>query len=57
MYALEKRLRDNTWRRYAVCGRRKPLEKVAAGLNTTGIWRVVSISVEIDTVLEFADAA
>ena len=57
MYALEKRLRDNTWRRYAVCGRRKPLEKVAAGLNTTGIWRVVNTTGEIEAVAEFANAA
>ena len=39
MYALEKRTR-NVWQRYAVCNRRKPLDKVKKELRGK-CWRVV----------------
>ena len=40
MYALEKRER-NRWKRYALCTRRWPLDRVAQGLPGEAAWRVV----------------
>lgn len=40
MYALEKREQKN-WRRYALCNRRWPLDRVKHGLPDETKWRVV----------------
>ena len=40
MYALEKRER-NSWRRYALCNRRWPLDKVKKQLTPESRWRVI----------------
>ena len=57
MYALEKRLRGGVWRRCAICGNRKPLVKVAAGLNDTRIWRVAAIPDAASIIAAYAHAA
>ncbi len=40
LYALEKREQKN-WRRYALCNRRWPLDRVKHGLPDETKWRVV----------------
>ncbi|MBQ9721169.1 MAG: hypothetical protein IJQ98_11590 [Oscillospiraceae bacterium] len=42
MYALEKHSK-NGWRRYAVCERRKPLDKVRKAMRDAKRWRVVYV--------------
>lgn len=43
MYALEKR-KESKWQRYAVCSRRKPLDRVVKGLSESENWRVVYVT-------------
>ena len=43
MYALEKR-KERKWQRYAVCARRKPLDRVVKGLSESENWRVVYVT-------------
>lgn len=51
MYVLERRISRETgarsrplWRRYALCGKRGPLERVRLGLGGTAEWRVRKIA-------------
>ena len=47
MFALEKKA-YGVWRRYVVCARRQPLEKVRKALKESGRWRVVYTAATVE---------
>ncbi len=65
MYALERIVFQGTehcpqyrWKQFALCGSRAPLEKVKAGQQSPGDWRIVFMPCPIQAVLKnFQQAA